>query len=415
MTPLRLVASIATHEFVVNVRRPGFIIFTLLIPALGLVGLLIAGLFSGQAAQLFESQFSRSPQPVGIVDHTGLFTPIPPVYTDRYIAMPAETEARQALMANDIGSYVVIPADYVQTGRVTAYTSGGLLEAVGAADSSSLRAFLVHGLLAGQVDEPILRRATNPAEITPVRLDEQGRPTGADDVSSAVAGIVVPYALSIFLIISIFTASSYLLRSVAEEKESRVIEVVLSSVTAAQLLAGKVLGLGALGLTQVAVWLASAFLLSGGLAAALAGVIIALNPGVFALATLYFILGYLLYGTLMAAAGALGSNVRESQQLAGIFSFAAAVPLMFNSLIIAAPNASLVRVLSYFPLTAPTVMMLRLPMAPIPLVDILGSVVILVLAILFVIWAGARVFRLGLLMYGKRPGLRQIWQGLRSA
>jgi ABC-2 type transport system permease protein len=258
-------------------------------------------------------------------------------------------------------------------------------------------------------------RVANPVDLTPVQLDEDGQPRGGANIASTVAGFIIPYVLSIFLVISIFSASSYLLRSVSEEKESRVIEIVLSSVSASELLAGKVLGLGALGLTQVLVWLLSGALLTGGLGAMVAGVAIALKPSIFVLSLAYFLLGYLLYGTLMAAAGSLGTSMRESQQVAGIFTFGAAVPLMFNSLILASPNGVIARALSYFPLTAPTTMMLRLPLATVPPLDLAISLIGLLIAIPFVLWGGAKVFRMGLLLTGKRPALKQVWRALREA
>jgi ABC-2 type transport system permease protein len=282
-------------------------------------------------------------------------------------------------------------------------------------DTGTLDAFLVRGLLEGQVDERLLERAAAPSNLDRVTLDEQGEPTGPGSIGGAIAGFLIPYFLSIFLIISIFTASSYLLRSVGEEKESRVIEVVLSSVSATELLTGKVLGLGALGLTQVLVWVLSSVVFTGGLGAVVAGAAAALNPRVLVLGVAYFVLGYLLYGTLMAAAGALGTNMRESQQMAGLFTFFAAVPFMFNTFIIANPNSSMARALSIFPLTAPTAMMLRLPFGTVPALDIALSLGLLALSIPLVLWAGAKVFRMGLLLYGKRPGLRQIARALRQA
>lgn len=101
--------------------------------------------------------------------------------------------------------------------------------------------------------------------------------------------------------------------------------------------------------------------------------------------------------------------------LAGIFSLMAAIPLMLGGFMFSNPNMTLLRVLSWFPLTAPTVMMLRLPMAEVPVVDIVGSIVVLILAIPAVLWAGAKVFRLGLLMYGKRPSAADILHALRRA
>jgi len=415
MNTRRTVLTIAWHEFAVNALRPGFIFFTLLIPALGVIGLVVVGLFSGQAADFFERQFNRATLPAGLVDESGLFTPLPPGFADDFVVYANGDSARAALLAEEIGGYAVIPADYLATGEVTGYAIGGLMDTVDAVDEGALSRLLVTGLLAGQVDDATLERAADPLSLTPVTLSDQGQPTGGQNIGSLIAGLIIPYVLSIFLVISIFTASSYLLRSVSEEKETRVIEVVLSSVPATHLLAGKVLGLGALGLTQVLIWALSGVLLSGGLGAVAAGIVVALNPMLFVLGAVYFVLGYLLYGTLMAAAGALGTSMRESQQMAGLFSVGASVPLMFNSLIFANPNGTFVRVLSFFPLTAPTTMMLRLPLTNVPVLDIAVSIVILAVTIPLVIWGGAKVFRMGLLLYGKRPGLKQIWQSLRQA
>jgi ABC-2 type transport system permease protein len=155
--------------------------------------------------------------------------------------------------------------------------------------------------------------------------------------------------------------------------------------------------------------------ITGGLGALVAGVVVALSPGVFILAGIYFLLGFLLFGTLMAVAGSLGTSLRESQQVAGIFSIGATVPLWFNSLILASPNGIVARVLSYFPLTAPTTMMLRLPLASVPALDIAISLGGLLIAIPFVLWGGAKIFRMGLLLTGKRPALRQVLRALREA
>ncbi len=411
------ILTIARHEYAVNFRRPGFIFFTLLIPAMGLITLLIIAFFSGQALNFLETNFDRSSGvsvPTGLVDDSGLFSPLDPDFAEDYRLYPDEASARAALLAGDVDGYAVIPADYVATGDVQVYAVGGLFDAAGI-DSDDLRDLLVHGLLAGQVGDAILERVSDPADVTPIMINGQGEPAGFGDFGSMLAGFIIPYMLSIFLIISVFTASSYLLRSVSEEKETRVIEVVLSSVTAAQLLAGKVLGLGALGLTQVLVWLLSAVLFSGGLGAVVAGLIVTLNPWVFVLSGVYFLLGYLLFGTLMAAAGSLGTSQRESQQMAGLFSFSAAIPFMFNSLIFANPNGAIPRFLSIFPLTAPTAMMLRLPLTTVSPLDLILSLGGLLITIPLALWGGAKIFRMGLLLYGKRPGLKQIFLALRQA
>ena len=407
---------IAWHEYLVNVRRGGFIFTTLLFPALGVIGLIVATFFSGQASSFFQNQFEPGVQLVGVVDHSGLFTPIPDRFARQLAAFPDEASAKRALLDKQITAYIVIPEDYVTSGGLTAYSRGGFNSAI-AVDRDVLNPFLLHGLLSGQVDDSVLKRATDPGQLTRVTLDDQGQPTFGDGSNpfSFVAGFIASYAISILLFMSIFISSNYLLRSVSEEKENRVMEVVLSSVSARELLAGKVAGLGALGLTQVGVWLLSGVLISGGLGALVIGAIAVLNPGVLALVLVYFVLGYLLYGTLMATAGSIGTSMRESQQIAGLFSFAAALPWMINGFIIANPNMILARILSWFPLSAPMMMMLRLPYGDIPMIDVVGSIAVLALTVPLVVWGGAKIFRASLLMYGKRPALRQIVRVLREA
>ena len=411
---MRKIWTIARHEYLVNVRRPGFIIITALVPLLGALGLLVASFFGGQASAFFERQFAPEPKQIGVVDHLGAFTPVLPAYQERYHLFADEEAGREALRADEIATLLVIPKDYVESGQVIVVSKGSGFSAAMMEDSASVRAFFIDHLLQDKVDPALHKRLVDPIEPVPVSLEGEGEP-GGGPLSTAL-NFIVPYFLGLLLVMSILVSSGYLLRGVAEEKMSRVIEIVLSSVTAWELLAGKVLGLGALGLTQVLVWLASAFGLSGG-AVSLLGVAAPLlaRPEVFVLGLVYYLLGFLVYAVLMGAVGALGTTMQESQQLAGIFSGMAAIPLILNGFIISNPNVPLLRVLSWFPLTAPTVMMLRLPMAEVPLVDVVGSIVMLILAVPAVLWAGSKVFRMGLLMYGKRPGLAQVVRMLREA
>jgi ABC-2 type transport system permease protein len=135
---------------------------------------------------------------------------------------------------------------------------------------------------------------------------------------------------------------------------------------------------------------------------------------VLVLGVIYYLLGYTLYAILMAGIGALGTTMQESQQLAGIFSFFAAIPYMLSGFLFANPNALVARVLSFFPLTAPTMMMLRLPLAEVLWVDVAGSIAALIISIPLALWVGGKLFRVGLLIYGKRPTLKEIWGILRG-
>ena len=408
--------AVARHEFITNLKRPSFIIATIAVPLVGALALGIGALFGGQVGEYFEDYFTGQGKVVAYVDHSGLFTPPLPAYADTYIPYESEAAAKAALLAGEINSYMVIPEDYLQSGKVTAYAkSSSFFSSAIAVSEEKVQSFFADHLLAGRVDPALRARVVNPVELTPVSLDEQGNPTTSGPWAF-VSNFVVPYVFAILLMIIIFTSSGFLLQGVGEEKENRVIEILLSSLSTTQLLAGKIIGLGALGLTQVLIWLGAGFALMSGAASlfALAGLLaISITPVILGL--VYFLLGYLLYATMMASAGALGSTAREGQQIAGIFSFLSALPFMFGNFIIMEPNSLLAKILSYFPLTGPIAMMLRLALTDIPPLEVATSIVLLILAILGMLWAGGKLFRLGILMYGKRPSVAEMWRALRQA
>lgn len=413
----RKVWVVARHEYVVNVKRTGFIIMTAILPLLGIVGLLFATLFSGQAQQIgdfFEQQFEVGDKPIGVVDHSGYFSPILPEYGDDFLSYGSEAKAEEGLKAEEISKAMLIGEDYLESGAITVLSLGSGFDAAAVSDSSRVQSFLVDHLLMDQVDPALRSRVADPMKVQP-RVLSSGGETRGEGTWGFVFTFVVPFVISFFLIMTVFTSSGYLLQSVAEEKESRVIEIVVSSILPMELMAGKVIGLGALGLTQVLVWLISAAGFSGGAVALLAVVgAFSLPLRAMLLGAVYYALGYTLYAILMAGVGALGTTMRESQQLAGIFSFFAAVPYMLSGILFASPNMLIARILSFFPLTAPTMMMLRLPMAEVPWIDVVGSIAVLVISLPAALWAGGKLFRVGLLIYGKRPTLKEIWGILRG-
>jgi ABC-2 type transport system permease protein len=137
--------------------------------------------------------------------------------------------------------------------------------------------------------------------------------------------------------------------------------------------------------------------------------------GTIALALVYFVLGYLLFATLMAVAGSMGTTQRESQQIASLFSLAAAIPFMAISFVFTNPHSPLAVALSYIPLTSPVMMLLRLGISDVPPAEIAISLVLLVAGIALSLWAGAKIFRASLLMYGKRPSLRDMARAFSQA
>ncbi len=412
---MKQILQVAGQELLVSLRRPGFIIMTLLIPALGLVALLVSSAFGGEVGDFFESQFTPNHATTGYVDHSGLLTADLPQYADQFIPYPDEQSARDALLAEEIDSYFVLPPDYLEAGKVFVYGIGGGFSTFVAADEGNLGEFLVNQLLTGKVDDTIQARAVDPMDVQPITLNEQGE-VSTESRFSWLGDFVVPYVFSILFVVTLFTSSGFLLQGVSEEKEGRIIEILLSSISPTQLLAGKILGLGAVGLIQVVVWFGAgaALLMAAAAIFALAGVI---NFGLdtMVLGVVYFVLGYLLFSTLMAVAGSMGTTQRESQQIAGIFSFAAMIPWMAIGFIFADPNTPLAVVLSYIPLTSPVMMLIRLGFGQVPTAQIAISLALLVAGIGFSLWAGAKVFRVGLLMYGKRPSLKDLARAFKQA
>ncbi len=412
---MRSVLLVAGQELIYNLRRPGYIIMTLLIPVIGTVVLGIGSLFGGQVGDFLQAQFVPSDEVTGYVDSSGLLTAELPQYAGRFVPYADEASARAALVAREITSYFVVPPDYLQTGHIVVYGTEGGFSTYVETDEGILPYFLVDQLLAGRVDPAIQERVQNPAAVVLVRLDEAGQ-ISDEGPFNWLGDFVLPYLLSVLFFITIFVTSGYLLQGVAEEKEGRVIEILVSSVSPTQLLAGKILGLGALGLLQVFVWTASVagLLMVATAAFALVGVI-SISLGTVVLGVVYYLLGYLLYATLMAAGGALGTSARESQQMGSLVSIGAVIPMMTMGVIISNPGAPLAVVLSYIPLSAPVMMLMRLGFGPVPVQQVVISLVLLVAGIAVSVWAGAKVFRVGLLMYGKRPSLRDIVRAFRQA
>jgi ABC-2 type transport system permease protein len=181
-----------------------------------------------------------------------------------------------------------------------------------------------------------------------------------------------------------------------------------------QLLSGKIMGLGALGLTQLAAWITGAVVIFtiGGQTEFLEGVTFPIDLTIIAI--LYFLLGYSLIASLMAGIGAVVGSEQESRQYAGVFSIMFAIPYFFIVSFVTNPNGTIPVVLSMFPFTAPMAMVMRSGLAGVPTWQIVLSTAILVLTIILFVWAAARLFRWGLLLYGKKARPRDLIRVLRG-
>jgi ABC-2 type transport system permease protein len=276
-----------------------------------------------------------------------------------------------------------------------------------------IKNFLTSNLLAQKVPAETIYRIEAPLELVVTRLTETG------DVAKEQGGygnVIIPAIFALLLALSLMLSSTYMIQGLGDEKESRLVEVLLSSVSSRQLLMGKVLGLGAAGLIQVAIWLASAPLLLKLASSSFGGFFntIQLPANFLILGIIYFILGYLLFAALSVGIGAISPNAHEGQQLAMIYTLLNFVPLWFSSLLFIFPNHPIWLVLTIFPATAPVTVMLRLGVSDIAVWELVVSMAVLVISIIGILLLSFRVFRIYLLMYGKRPGWGEIIRNLRN-
>jgi ABC-2 type transport system permease protein len=398
------------HEFITMIRRAGFIIMTVAFPLIGLVavagGQILSGL-GGEPGPISEVQ-------IGYIDSAGLVGGYQEQGDIQFVPFDTLDEANGAMIEGDIAEYILIDASYFETGAVVRFTLSRQLEPPGDR-SVATRNFLLDNLLAADVDPAVLDRAKAPINLSNILIDpETGLP--AEDQGGFVA-LVLPYFFSILLVMSIFTSSGYLLQGLAEEKENRIMEVLLSSVSARQLITGKVLGLGAAGLVQMAIWLISARFLADMASENFADILGALEVSIYfvTIALIYFILGYLFFAIIMAAVGSITSTVRESQQLATVFSLLAVSPLWGLVFLIENPHHPFAVFLTLFPFTAPIATIIRIGAADIPLWQIAASVTIMAASIFGLLVLSAKVFRTFLLMYGKTPKIGEIIRLVRQA
>jgi ABC-2 type transport system permease protein len=231
------------------------------------------------------------------------------------------------------------------------------------------------------------------------------------------ANLIIPGIFGVLLAVSLIFSSTYLLQGLGTEKENRLMEILLSSVSTRQLIIGKVLGIGTAGLVQVAIWVAATPLLLNLASSSIGGFISTLQipAGLLGLAVAYFVLGYLLFAVLSIGVAAVSSSVREAQHLASIFTMWAIAPFWLLSLIMEFPYSPAWVALSIFPFSAPVLVMLRLGSTGVPAWQLATSIAVLVSCIIGGLLLASKLLRTYMLMYGKRPNLGEIIRNLRRA
>ncbi|MCS7061281.1 MAG: ABC transporter permease [Anaerolineae bacterium] len=392
---MRKIFIVMRHEFVALIIKPSFWIALIGVPIfMGVIMVVTLVSSTAATASALAARQSRA-EMQGYVDYSGIVKQLPA--GTRLKAYRDEAEARAALEAGAISGYFVVQPDYLQTGQVS-YLS----REFNPLDSpvEALEHVLNYNLLGGNAS--LLEAFESPVVLTSETATAPAEVKGG----SGAPFPILPMAASIIFSVLLMTASGYLMQSVSTEKENRVIEVLMSSLSPTQLLAGKVLGLGLISLVQMALWLVS------GLAAlrfipasALLGTV---DAATVVAALVFFVLGYFIYAGLLAGLGALMPGMREASQYTFLIILPLLIPLYLNTTISLEPDGPVAVALSLIPFTAPVALIMRMTVTDVPAWQVLMATGLLVAAAVGVIWLAARLFRAQSLLRGTKPSLREI-------
>lgn len=388
------------YEYSKHVFRKRFIFALLSIPFFIIV---VMGISVG-------AQFiTQNTDPIGYVDYSRLLAnPVPVPETSGLFTSPIqllpykdEEDARKALDAGEIQAFYVVSATYEKDGAVRLVSN----------DEPDWRAqdrfesFVLANLVAKQPPE-ISARLNEGTNIVVVASDGS-RKMGQDDWYN----IIIPMGAGILFMIIVISSGSYLQQAVVDEKENRTMEMLVTSLSPGQLMAGKTAGNLMVGITQIVIWIL--FILAGFLVAS--GRIewisrIHLDTKYLLIMAATLLPAFVMVGAIMAAIGATVTESREAQQISGFFSLPIFMPYWFITSIIGNPNGPLAQVLSYFPLTAPVTISLRAAFTTIPTWQLLLNILILILCAIAALWLAGRAFRLGMLSYGKRLKFKELFR-----
>ena len=390
---------VALTEFITNVKRKEFIILTLLLPLILLTSMVIP-LF-------FMQTVSHEKETLGVVDETGIVMPVlKERYTDYLIKEIANAEeARQLLENNNISSYIIIEKDFIEKGKVS-YYSKIQLSSFSSANMNLERIvsdIAIENLLRNEgISNEVINKVKDPIEMERITVTKTG------DEKETPFSFVGNYLLPLFLFMSIMNAGGYLLNGIVEEKENKVVEVLLSTISPSELLSGKILGLGGLGILQVSIWgigiIAVTKILNIPLITFEKGIII----------MIFFILGYFFYSSIFAMIGSISTSTRDSQQISAIVSFIVFIPMLLFFGIVQNPNMAFIRLLGMIPPFTPSIMIMRVLLTETPISDIIISIIILIGSVIVAAKIASKIFNIGILMYGKKPSFNEVIRWIRG-
>ncbi|MFO8035600.1 MAG: ABC transporter permease [Anaerolineales bacterium] len=403
---------IARREFQERVRSRTFL-FT----AIGTPLILIAiWFFTGgvgvdaQAPDLGGlSEISPDMGMIGYVDQAGLINEIPaPIQPGQFQSYPDQASAEEALKQGKIDAYFLVPADYREMGEVQRISD---VMPTSPPDTETFEWILIRNLFS-DIDEGQISRLRYPFRGNEPRFVSLVRETEGEAEGGDIGNMMLPFIVTMAIMLPLFTGGGYLLQSLTKEKGSRIMEVLLVSLRPRQLLTGKLLGLGALVLVQYGIWVLIGGVLFQVLNQEASGLLASVR---FSSQELVFILlfalgGFCLYAALMGGVGALAPDMEGSRTWTFLITLPMMAPIYFWTAIAGTPNGTLALALSMFPYSSPVAMLLRMTVTKVPIWQIGTSVALLALAVVATVWAMSRLFHAQSLLSGESLSLQRFWK-----
>lgn len=409
------ISLVFKREYFQRVRRKSFIISTILMP------LLMLGLMMTPALAMTLS--GPENKKIAVIDDSNII--MPALQTDGEMQFVAVDQPLSQIKENeDYEAILVIGKDIITNPNdVTFYTRGSASIKTESFISSQLSAIIQQYRLSQyQIENLPQILADVKADVTmkTLRIDHE-----EEETTSSIVSYIVGMIMSLMLYMFIMLYGQMVMNSIIEEKTNRVLEVMVSSIKPYQLMLGKILGIGAVAITQILIWVILICSFTTWVMPSMVGSLFNTTQDIdllqaitmlgnakyiltiFGYLTLFLVGGYLFYSAIYASIGSAVDNAQDASQLQAIAIVPIILGMIFSMSVIQDPNSTMAIWLSMIPLTSPMVMMARVPFG-IPTLEIISSLVILYISMLLMIWVAAKIYRVGIFMYGKKPNIREI-------
>ena len=433
---------ILKREYLTRVKKRSFLIITFLGP------LFFAALMIAPSLMMMKSDSMETKKTIAVLDETDWFNgkfESSDINTFVYTNTDENIDTLKKLILEGVYDAVLyVPATSLSVPtNAKLYSNKQIPMSLSSYIKSEMKQEVEHRkLLAHGIDPKIVKSVNTSINISTIRMDEEeGEKTSYAELES-----IIGLALAVIVYFVIFLFSNQVLRGVIEEKSNRIIEVIISSVKPFELMMGKIIGIALVGLTQFLLWIVltiGIYLVANGIILGpeimspsgtvmteeisqivdttqgqdimleVVSMIESINFKAILITFLfYFVFGFLLYAALFAAVGGMVDNETDSNQFVTILSMPLIVAIVCSTAMINNPDSGLGIWLSMIPFTSPVSMMIRIPFG-VPYWQVVVSLLILVLTFVFITWIAAKIYRTGILMYGKKPNLKEIWKWLR--